>query len=192
MYKFLYDYAIPKWGVDKIKVGFTDTDSFLISIETEDAYEDIKPDVPNMFDTSDYPKDNKFGIEPQNKKVSGIMSDEMGDQILTEFIGAGPKNYRFEYINHEGVLCQKGGCKGVPGHVVPNMNSYWNNLYCRPGSTQEVEFFRLGSKDHIMYSKRIKKVALRNITSKRFDSKDDFYDTVPFGYYEMLEKHTGK
>ena len=106
MYKFLYDYAIPKWGVDKLKVGFTDTDSFLLSIETEDAYEDIKPDVPKMFDTSDYPKDNKFGIKPQNKKVLGIMSDEMEGQILTEFIGAGPKNYRFEYIDHEGVICQ--------------------------------------------------------------------------------------
>ena len=117
MYEFLYDYAIPKWGVDKVKVGFTDTESFLLAIETEDVYEDIRPDVPKMFDTSDYPKDNKFGIKPQNKKVFGIMADEMGGQIITEFIGAGPKNYRFEYLDHDGKLCQKGGCKGVPQHV---------------------------------------------------------------------------
>ena len=88
-------------------------------------------------------------------------------------------------------MCQKGGCKGVPKHAVPNINSYWNNLYSRPGSTEEVEFFRLGSIDHIMYSKRIKKVALRNITSKRFESREDFYETVPFGYYKMLEKAHG-
>ena len=112
----------------------------------------------------------------------------MGGQIIIEFIGSGPKNYRFSFIGHDKKVHEKGGCKGVPKHVVPDLDTYRKNLYSKPGSTQEVDFFRLGSKDHIMYSQRIHKVALRNITSKRLDSRDEKYDTVPFGYYEMLEK----
>ena len=118
MYKFLYDYAIPKWGV-KIKVGFTDTDSFLRAIETEDAYEGIKTDIPKMFDTSAYPDNNRFGIKPQNKKVLGLMSDEMEGQILTEFIGAGPKNYRYEFINHKGVCVKKEVVRGFRNTQFP-------------------------------------------------------------------------
>ena len=44
MYEFLYDYMKPKYG-EKVKLRYTDTDSFIIQIKTEDFYEDIAPDV---------------------------------------------------------------------------------------------------------------------------------------------------
>ena len=54
MYEFHYNYIKPKYG-DNAKLLFTDTDSLMYEIKTEDFYKDISGDVKNRFDTSDYP-----------------------------------------------------------------------------------------------------------------------------------------
>ena len=46
MYEFWYDYISPKYG-DRVKVCYTDTDSFIINIKPEDVFEDISNDVEN-------------------------------------------------------------------------------------------------------------------------------------------------
>ena len=51
MYKFHYDYMVPKYG-KKSNLCYMDTDSLSYNIETEDFYKDIADDVPNRFDTS--------------------------------------------------------------------------------------------------------------------------------------------
>ena len=53
MYEFWYDYKEPKVG-DDMKLRYTDTDSFIIHIKTEDFKEDIANDVGKRFDTSNY------------------------------------------------------------------------------------------------------------------------------------------
>ena len=58
MYDFHYNYIKPKYGKRAI-LGFTDTDSLLYSIETDDVYEDLYEDR-GLFDNSDYPKSSKF------------------------------------------------------------------------------------------------------------------------------------
>ena len=55
MYEFLYDYINPKYE-DKAKLCYTDTDSFIIYIKTEDFFEYISNDVERWFDTSNYDK----------------------------------------------------------------------------------------------------------------------------------------
>ena len=55
MYNFHYNYIKPKYG-EMAKLLFTDTDSLVYEIETDDFYKDISPDVRDMFDTSNYPK----------------------------------------------------------------------------------------------------------------------------------------
>ena len=44
MYEFWYDYIKPKYE-DRVKLCYTDTDSFVIYIKTEDFYKDISNDV---------------------------------------------------------------------------------------------------------------------------------------------------
>ena len=56
MYEYWYDYMKPKHG-DNVKLCYTDTDSFIIDIKTEDFYEDIANDVEKRFDTSNYEVD---------------------------------------------------------------------------------------------------------------------------------------
>ena len=49
MYEFWYDYIRPKYG-DRAKLCYTDTDTFVIHIITEDIYDDVE----RQFDTSNY------------------------------------------------------------------------------------------------------------------------------------------
>ena len=81
MWKFFYDYFKPEYG-DKIELCYTDTDSFILHIKTEDFYEDINNDVEEWFDTSNYEIDRLLLITNKNKKVLGKFKDELGGRIM--------------------------------------------------------------------------------------------------------------
>ena len=100
MYKFCYDYISPKYG-DKTKLCYTDTDSFIICIKTEDFGENISNDVQKWFDTSNYDKNEKrpFPIG-MNKNVPGLFKDELGGKIITEFVALRAKAY--SYLDDDG------------------------------------------------------------------------------------------
>ena len=53
MYNFWCDYIKPKYQ-DNARLCYVDTDSFIIYVKTEDAYEDIASDVEKIFNTSNY------------------------------------------------------------------------------------------------------------------------------------------
>ena len=64
-----------------------DTESFVIHIKTKDFYEDIANDVEKWFDTSAYNKDDKRPLPiGKNKKVIGLFKDELGRNIMIEFV----------------------------------------------------------------------------------------------------------
>ena len=96
MFDFHYQYIKPKYG-KQAKLLFTDTDSLLYEIQTEDFYKDISGDVKNRFDTSDYPKGHPSGIPTGvNKKVLGMFKDEAGGKPIKEFVGLRAKLYSFK------------------------------------------------------------------------------------------------
>ena len=61
-----------------------DTDSFIVQIKTEDIYKDIAEDVETRFDTSNYELDRLLP-KGKNKKVIGLMKDELGGETMTKF-----------------------------------------------------------------------------------------------------------
>ena len=54
-----------------------DTDSLTYEIETDDFYEDIANEVESRFDTSGYRDNDKPLPVGKNKKVIGLMKDEL-------------------------------------------------------------------------------------------------------------------
>ena len=76
MYEFWYDYVKPKYR-EKAKLCYMDLYSFIVCIETENIYVDIAKDVETRFDTSNYELDGLLP-EGKNKKVIGLMKDELG------------------------------------------------------------------------------------------------------------------
>ena len=91
MYEFWYDYIKPKYQ-DNAKLCYMDTDSFIINIQTKDFYEDIANDVEKRFDASNY-EVNRPLPKGRNTKVIGLMKDELGGKIMTEFAALRPKPY---------------------------------------------------------------------------------------------------
>ena len=84
MYEFWYDYMKPKYG-NRVKLCYMDTDSFVMNIKTNNFYKDIANDVEKRFDTSNYECNRPLPIG-KNKKVIGLMKDELGGKIITEFV----------------------------------------------------------------------------------------------------------
>ena len=83
----------PKYA-NNVKLCYIDTGSFIMNIKTNDFYEDIASDVENRFDTSNYEVKRPLPTG-KNKKVIGLMKDELGGKIITEFVPLRPKTYSF-------------------------------------------------------------------------------------------------
>ena len=75
-YEFWYDYLEPKYG-ENAKVCYVDTDSFIVHVKTDNIYKDIAENVDTRFDTSNYEIDRPLP-KRKNKKVIGLMKDELG------------------------------------------------------------------------------------------------------------------
>ena len=87
MYEFWYDYVEPKYG-EKTKL------CFIVYIKTDDIYKDIAEDVETRFDTSNYELDRPLP-KGKNRKVIGLMKDELGEKIMTKFVGLRGKTYNY-------------------------------------------------------------------------------------------------
>ena len=93
MYDFWYDYLKPKYD-NNIGLCYKDTGSFIFHIETEYFYNDISNDVDNRFDTSAYSKDfNRPLPIGKNKKVLGMMKDELCRKLMPHFCALRAKTY---------------------------------------------------------------------------------------------------
>ena len=97
MYQFWYDHLKEKYN-NKVELIYTDADSFIIQVETDDIYKDMLENK-NLYDFSDYPI-NHPNYDITNKKVLGKFKDELNNQMITEFIGLKPKMYSFDYIDN--------------------------------------------------------------------------------------------
>ncbi|CAH3173118.1 unnamed protein product, partial [Porites lobata] len=85
MFDFHYNYIKKKYG-NKAELLFTDTDSLMFQIKTDDFYKDISHDILTKFDTSDYPPNHPSGIlTGVNKKVIGMFKDEVAGKQITYF-----------------------------------------------------------------------------------------------------------
>ena len=84
IYQFFYNHLKNKYN-DKIELIYTDTDSFIIQVETDDIYKDMLENK-NLYDFSDYPK-NHPNSDMTNKKVLMKFKDVLNSKIITDFMG---------------------------------------------------------------------------------------------------------
>ena len=99
---------------DKVKLLYMDTGSFVLHVETEDFFEDIKKDVHDWFDTSKYLKSLNLPLEyGVNKKIICKMKDEIFDGFIKEFIAIAPKVYGLTQLKHDASINQTNKAKGT-------------------------------------------------------------------------------
>ena len=155
MYEFHYDYMVPKYGLEKLKLCYMNTDSLVYDIKTEDFYEDIANDVDARFDTSG----NSETPLPicLNKKVIGLMKDELGGNIMTDFVALRPKLYSYKKL--DGLEDKK--CKGIKKCVVKKTLTFEDYKTCLFSDSKEYRsqlMFR--SAKHKVHTIEVNKAAL--------------------------------
>ena len=182
MYDFHYNYIKRKYE-DKAMLLFTDTDSFMYEIETEDFYKDISADVKRRFDTSDYPPNHSSGIPfGLNKSVIGMFKDEVGGDIIDEFVGLRAKLYLYKMF--EGEESKK--CKGVKKSVVEKGIVYEDYKKCLfTGKEQLRKMNVIRSHMHEVHTEEVNKVALCPDDDKRHILENGVH-TLALGHYRIL------
>ena len=63
---------------------YMNTQSFIVYLKTDDIYKDIAKYVETRFDTSNFELDRPLP-KGKNKKVIGLINDELGGKIMTKF-----------------------------------------------------------------------------------------------------------
>ena len=170
MYEFHIDYMVPKYGLEKLKLCYMDTDSLFYDIKTEDFYEDIANDVEARFDTGGYSKTDfrplSIGLD---KKVIGLMKDELGGKIMTEFVALRQKLYSYKKL--DGSEDKK--CKGIKKCVVKKTLTFEDYKTCLFSNSTEYRsqlMFRLAK--HEVHTIEVNKITLNRDDDKRISRKD--------------------
>ena len=186
MYEFWYNYIKPKYG-DKARLSYMDTDSFIISIETEDFYKDIANNVEKWYDTSNYDeKDERPLPIGTNKKVIGLFKDELGGKIMTEFIALRVKAYAYlidgynnnDYDKNKIINKKAKGTKKFVIKRILKFNDYKYVLFKNKPILMQQQRFK--SDHHKVYTEEVNKIALSSNDDKRLQTFDRI-TTYPYG-----------
>lgn len=154
MYDFHYSTIKPFYG-NRVELCYTDTDSLVYNIQTNDVYKDFKLNFLKHFDTSNYDCNNEFNLPIINKKVPGLFKDEMGGKIIKEFVGLRSKLYCIKTLNKT-IKKAKGTKKCVMKNL--NMLDYKNVLYNCDVIRKKNLLFR--SIKHEIFTQDVNKIAL--------------------------------
>ena len=169
MFDFHYNYIRKKFG-DRAELLFTDTDSLMYLIQTEDFYQDINKDIKRKFDTSNYPEKHPSGIKTGiNKKVVGKFKDEAAGKQITHFVGLCPKLYSFKVEDNS----ETRKAKGVKKNVIKNALSFEDYKKCLFSEDEVMKDMNIiRSKNHEIYSMTVNKLALSANDDKRLICKN--------------------
>ena len=103
MYEFWYDYVKPKYG-ENTKLCYMDRDSLIVHVKARAIYKDI---------AEDFELDTPLPKKKKNKNVIGLMKDELGEQIMKEFVGLRAKTNSYLKDNNDKDKKAKGTKKCV-------------------------------------------------------------------------------
>ena len=176
MYDFYYNH-LKKLYTHNIRLLYTDTDSVIIHVTTDDIYCDMQANISD-YDTSNYPADHPL-FSTANKKVIGKFKDELGGQLLTEFIGIRPKMY--SYTGEESGKRAKGVKKSVLKKTITH-DDYRTCLLDKKVYTRDMPGLR--SYKHTIKGETVHKVALAPQDTKRYILEDGI-TTLAFGHKDI-------
>ena len=179
MYDFYYNHLKKTYG-ENVRLLYTDTDSLIIHVTTEDIYADMMKHA-DLYDTSNYSPDHQL-FSDTNKKVIGKFKDELGGKVLTEFIGIRPKMY--SYVGEDSGKRAKGVKKSVLKKTITH-EDYKNCLIKNEVYSRDMPGLR--SYKHTIHGETVYKIALAPLDTKRYILEDGI-TTLAFGHKDILPK----
>ena len=155
MYEFHYDYMKPKYNDDNLTLCYMDTDSLIYSIETDN------------FISYNLSRPLPMGL---NKKAISLMKDELGGEIMTEFVTLRPKMYAYKIGSGESTTRwdKVKKCKGIKKCVVRATISFEDYKNCLlSGETSYRSQLTFRSLKHEVRMLEVNKLVLSRDDDKR-------------------------
>jgi hypothetical protein len=186
MYDFHYNVMKKNYG-EKISLLYTDTDSLIYSIKTENFFDDLKNNFLKKFDTSNYPI-NHTCFSNNHKNEPGFFKDELKSKIMTEFITLRPKLYAYVVGGEEYKKA-----KGAKKYIIKNkltVNHYktvLRNFIKQNPQNKNDQYFNINSirsRKHEVFSETTNKLVLSANCDKRIILKNGI-NTLPYGHYKF-------
>ena len=174
MYEFWYEYMEPKHA-ENVKLCYyvSTTDSFIMHIKTEDFFKDIPDDVEKRFDTSNYEYNSVEFDRPlfkgKNKKVIGLMKDELGGKIMKELVALRPNTCSYLMDGDSEAKTAKGTKKCVIKTIL-KFNDYKD---CLPNNEIILKSQqRFKGETNNVHTEEINEIALSSNDDKRLQTFD--------------------
>ena len=174
MYDFYYNEMKKQYG-DNMCLLYTDTDSLLMQIQTNDVYKDISQHI-SLYDTSNYSEDH-YLYSTTNKKTIGKMKDECAGKPIVEYVGLRPKMYSILTSDKN---IQK--AKGIKKYVIKkqiNHENYKEALFDQKTFRHGMNLLR--SENHQIFGLHQNKISLSPLDTKRW-IMDNGIDTLAYGH----------
>ena len=137
MYQFWYEYVKSKYG-ENAKLCYMETGSFIVHVKTDDISKDIAEDVGTRFDTLNFELDRALPKE-KNKKVIGLLKDELAGKTIEEFVGLRAKTY--SYLKYNSFKDKKS--KGTKRCVIRRKLKFEDYKNCLAAAQIENEIYHL-------------------------------------------------
>lgn len=180
----MYDYhynVMKKHYKDRITLMYTDTDSLVYNVKTENFYHDLANNslLLDRMDTANLPRDHPCFIASR-KKVPGYFSDETDGKTMTEFVALRAKSYAYTLEGKEKIKA-----KGIRGHVVKNHMTLEDHKKCLFGAP---EFYPYSENISIRsFNHHVKTIKSNKLTYNSYDDKrhalGDRIHTLAHGHY---------
>lgn len=179
MYDFHYSVFQPVYK-NRLRMCYTDTDSLIYHVQTNDFFDDLKKHFLNYFDTSNFDTSNVYNIQLVNKKIPGMFKDELGGKIVREFVGLRSKLYCVKTED-----CEIKRAKGIKKCVVRDFSiaDYNKTLFTGDVVCKRNVLFK--TIKHEIFTQSVNKVALSSNDDKRLISTDRV-STKAWGHIDIL------
>ena len=178
MYTFYYS-LFKKIYEDKCSLLMSDTDSLLMDIKTDDIFKDFEL-YSDLLDLSEYPSNHISNLKnDSNKKVLGVLKDEMKGELIEEFVGVKSKMYSIKTLNDNKLVG-----KGIQRQILKkcfNHEIYKSCLFDNKLSYAKMRSIR--SKNHDIHSLEQNRLAISPLDDKRYYV--DPINSFSFGNYKI-------
>jgi len=182
MYQFYYDCLLPTFG-ERLRLCFTDTDSFICHIQSEDLIGKLDNIAVQWLDTSNFELDHPLYSNANFRALWKFKSDTASVPPL-EFCGLHSKMYSLSTL---GSTKDYHKAKGVPKTFVKqnvkheqylDVLRYWTKTSCI--------YLAFRSRNHRVVTRRHEKVCLSCIDDKHHLLPDCVH-TLAYGHYSIAD-----
>ena len=181
MMEFHYD-VIHKEFDNQYDLIYSDTDSMVYNIKTNDVYDWVKNNK-QYFDLSESCRDD-LRDDTNNKKL-GKFKDECHSLLITEFLALNPKVYSFKYYDkiNDTNLQNKRVCKGVDKITVKKDITHQEYIdVIDTDKPIDKDVYSIRSFNHQLFTYYQRKVALTSYYDKMY--MKDKNNNIPYGFIE--------